>query len=266
MLRTGRPSFKYCFFRRAMFSNWALRFGLRGPMVFFFRAFRLRYPFLRSNWETTGRPAGVPDFSSRREICPRDKFVHLTSPRIGSPAVWSSSTFKKFASSSADISTSFLRPPPFFGHDSCPDRPSLPVPPTPGGWSWGRIGARRRRTRPHHAPASWTRWRHTADDRLQPASRRAASSSVRSSVHRRPCCTPPGCAPILGLDTRFQANREVISVPFLSDTSELLMADERVAHEVAQLRSEQLPIEPACPAAQSLQQHCGERRVVLELR
>src|SRR5208337_2299101 len=69
-----------------------------GPIVFFFRAFRLRYPFLRSNWETTCRLAGVPNLSSRREICPRDKFVHFTSARIGSPAVWSSSTLKKFAS------------------------------------------------------------------------------------------------------------------------------------------------------------------------
>src|SRR5271157_101312 len=52
MLRTGRPAFKYSFFKRAMFSNWALRFGLRGPIVFFFNAFRLRYLCLRSNWET----------------------------------------------------------------------------------------------------------------------------------------------------------------------------------------------------------------------
>src|SRR5208337_3382057 len=114
MLMTGRPAFKYCFLRRAIFLNWALRFGLRGPIVFFFRAFRLRYPFLRSNWETTCRLAGVPNLSSRREICPRDKFVHFTSARIGSPAVWSSSTLKKFASRAADISLSFLRPAPFF--------------------------------------------------------------------------------------------------------------------------------------------------------
>ena len=55
MLMTGRPAFKYSFFKRAMFSNWALRFGLRGPIVFFFNAFRLRYLCLRSNWETTCR-------------------------------------------------------------------------------------------------------------------------------------------------------------------------------------------------------------------
>src|ERR1700678_1233769 len=134
MLMTGKPAFKYCFLRRAIFLNWALRFGWRGPIVFFFRAFRLRYPFLRSNWETTCRLAGVPNLSSRREICSRDRFVHFTSARIGSPAVWSSSTLKKFASRSADISTSFLRPPPFFGHDSCPDRRLLLVPPVLGGW------------------------------------------------------------------------------------------------------------------------------------
>ena len=100
-----------------------------GPIVFFFRAFRLRYPFLRSNCETTCRLAGVPNLSSRREICPRDRLVYFTSARIGSPAVWSSITLKKFASRSADISTSFLRPAPFFGHDSYPDWRFLPVPP-----------------------------------------------------------------------------------------------------------------------------------------
>src|SRR5208337_1036125 len=82
MLMTGRPAFKYCFLRRAIFLNWALRFGLRGPIVFFFRAFRLRYPFLRSNWETTCRLAGVPNLSSRREIWPRDRDSSLISTRL----------------------------------------------------------------------------------------------------------------------------------------------------------------------------------------
>src|SRR5208337_5018052 len=105
--------------------------------------------------------------------------------------------------------------PLFFGHDLCPDRLSLPVPPIPGGWSWDRTAARWRCTRPHHAPASWTRWRHTAYDRLRPASRTGASSSVRFSVHRRPCCAPtPCCAPIQGLDIIFPENTEVICVPF----------------------------------------------------
>src|SRR5277367_3584149 len=216
MLMTGRPAFKYCFLRRVIFLNWAFRFGLRGPIVFFFKAFRLRYPFLRSNWETTCRLAGVPNFSSRREICPRDKLVHFTSARIGSPAVWSSSTLKKFASRAADISISFLRPPPFFGHDSCPDRRSLPIPPVPGGWSWDHTAASWKCTRPHRDPASWTRWRHTVDDRPRPATRRGASSSVRFSVHRHPCCTPPCCAPIQRFDIIFPENREVICVPFLS--------------------------------------------------
>src|SRR5208337_341750 len=106
--------------------------------------------------------------------------------------------------------------PLFFGHDLCPDRLSLPVPPIPGGWSWDRTAARWRCTRPHHAPASWTRWRHTAYDRLRPASRTGVSSSVRFSVHRRPCCAPtPCCAPIQGLDIIFPENTEVIFVPFL---------------------------------------------------
>src|SRR5208337_3332423 len=106
--------------------------------------------------------------------------------------------------------------PLFFGHDLCPDRLSLPVPPIPGGWSWDRTAARWRCTRPHHALASWTRWRHTAYDRLRPASRTGASSSVRFSVHRRPCCAPtPCCAPIQGLDIIFPENTEVICVPFL---------------------------------------------------
>src|ERR1700719_21858 len=190
MLMTGRPAFKYCFLRRVIFLNWALRFGLRGPIVFFFKAFRLRYPFLRNSWETTCRLAGVPNLPSRRAICPRDKFVHFTSPRIGSPAVWSSRTFRKFASSSADISTNLLRPPPFFGHDSCLDRLSLPVPPIPDEWSWGRTEALWRCSRPRHDQASWTRWPHNADDRPQPASRRGASSSVRFALYRRPCRTP----------------------------------------------------------------------------
>src|SRR5208337_4505327 len=91
--------------------------------------------------------------------------------------------------------------PLFFGHDLCPDRLSLPVQPIPGGWSWDRTAARWRCTRPHHAPASWTRWRHTAYDRLRPVSCTGASSSVRFSVHRRPCCAPIRCcAPIQGLD------------------------------------------------------------------
>ena len=49
----GQAGVRYSLFRRAMFSNWALRLGLRGPMVFFFKAFLLRYLCLRSNWETT---------------------------------------------------------------------------------------------------------------------------------------------------------------------------------------------------------------------
>src|SRR5271157_1897628 len=114
MLMTGRPAFKYCFLRRAIFLNWALRFGLRGPIVFFFRAFRLRYPFLRSNWETTCRLAGVTNLSSRREIWPRDKFVHLTSARIGSAAVLALGPLEPFASRSADILVKFLAPAPFF--------------------------------------------------------------------------------------------------------------------------------------------------------
>ena len=114
MLMTGRPAFKYSFFKRAMFSNWALRFGLRGPIVFFFNAFRLRYLCLRSNWETTCRLTGVPNSVTRLAISPRDRFVHFTSARIGSPAVWSSRTFKKFSSRAAETSINFLRPPPFF--------------------------------------------------------------------------------------------------------------------------------------------------------
>ena len=84
-----------------------------------------------------------PTSSSRRAICPRDKFVHLTSARIGSPAVWSSKHLQEVRFESRQIiSISFLRPPPFFGHDSCPGRRSLPVPPVLGGWSWGRTAAR----------------------------------------------------------------------------------------------------------------------------
>ena len=60
-----------------MFSNWALRSGWRGPIVFFFSAFRLRYRCLRSNWETTWRLTGVPSSVIRAAICRRDRLVHL---------------------------------------------------------------------------------------------------------------------------------------------------------------------------------------------
>src|SRR5271157_4107993 len=215
MLRTGRPAFKYSFFKRAMFSNWALRFGLRGPIVFFFNAFRLRYLCLRSNWETTCRLAGVPNSVTRRAISPRDKFVHFTSARIGSPAVWSSRTFKKFSSRVAEISINFLRPPLFFGHDWCPDRLPLPVPPVLGGWSWDRTSGVAQCTRPHHAPAWWPRQPRSAVDHPRPVSQRAASSCVRFPVHRRTCCPPPCFAPSRGLDNIFRENREAICGTFL---------------------------------------------------
>src|SRR5271157_5882999 len=176
MLMTGRPASKYSFFKRAMFSNWALRFGLRGPIVFFFNAFRLRYPCLRSNWDATCRLAGVPNAVSRSAISRRDKFVHFTSARIGSPAVWSSSTLKKFSSRAALISINFLRPPLFFGRDWCPSRLPLPVPPTPGGWSWDRTGGLAQCTRSHHAPAWWPRQLRSAVDRSLPMSQIAVSS------------------------------------------------------------------------------------------
>ena len=96
-----------------MFSNWALRFGLQGPIVFFFNAFRLRYLCLRSNWETTCRLTGVPNSVTRLAISPRDRFVHFTSARIGSPAVWSSRTFKKFSSRAATW-IDFFASTPFF--------------------------------------------------------------------------------------------------------------------------------------------------------
>src|SRR5271157_3057492 len=216
MLMTGRPAFKYSFFNRAMFSNWALRFGLRGPIVFFFNAFRLRYLCLRSNWETTCRLAEVPNSVTRRAISPRDRFVHFTSARIGSPAVWSSRTFKKFSSRAAETSINFLRPPLFFGHGSCPDRLPHPVPLALGGWSWGRTAGVAQCTRSHHAPAWWPRQLRSAVDHPRSASQTAASSSVRFPVHRRPCCPPPCFAPSGGLDNIFRENREVVSGTFLS--------------------------------------------------
>src|SRR3954447_7065684 len=116
MLSTGRPALRYFFLRRAMFSNWALRFGSRGPIVFFFNAFRRRYRCLRSSCETTCRLAGVPNSPSLSAICRRDRFVHFTSARIGSPAVWSWRTFRKFSSRAGEASINRLRPPPFFLH------------------------------------------------------------------------------------------------------------------------------------------------------
>src|SRR3954449_9455824 len=118
MLSTGRPALRYFFLRRAMFSNWALRFGSRGPIVFFFNAFRRRYRCLRSNCETTCRLAEVPNSPSLSAICRRDRFVHFTSARIGSPAVWSWRTFRKFSSRAGETSISRLRPPPFLSDTS----------------------------------------------------------------------------------------------------------------------------------------------------
>src|SRR5271157_4299140 len=216
MLMTGSPALRYSLFKRAMFSNWALRLGLRGPIVFFFNAFLLRYLCLRSNWDTTSRLTGVPNAVTRSAISFRDKFVHFTSARIGSPAVWSRSTLKKFGSRAASTSISFFRPPPFFGPDWCPSRLLLRVPPTPGGWSWDRTAEHAQCTRYHRAPASLPPRRHNAVDRSPLMSQRAASSFVRLLVNRRPCCPPWSCSPGSALDTINLRNRELAFRSFLS--------------------------------------------------
>ena len=191
MLMTGRPAFRYSFLRRAMFSNWALRSGLRGPIVFFFNAFRLRYPCLRSNWDTTCRLTGVPNAVIRSAICRRDKFVHFTSARIGSPAVWSWSTFKKFSSRAALISINRLRPPLFFGPDRCPSRLS----PSSSACPWRMVLGSHPRTPRDVLDPTMPQLRGLdggipSSIVLCSASQTAASSSVRFPVHRRPCCPP----------------------------------------------------------------------------
>src|SRR5271157_2704000 len=75
------------------------------------------------------------DRRSQRSDSERDLFPRQVRPfhigRIGSPAVWSRSTLKKFGSRAASTSISFFRPPPFFGPDWCPSRLLLRVLPTP---------------------------------------------------------------------------------------------------------------------------------------
>ena len=198
-----------------MFSNWALRSGWRGPIVFFFRAFRLRYPCLRSNWETTWRLTGVPSLGDPRgDLPPRQvRPLHLGPHRIAGGVVLedleevrldrrvgldqplaSAPFFRTRPVSRSSVAFQF-RQPPADGLGIAPqDAGDVldPAVPQLRGLDGG-------------IPPSIV---------SPSASRTAASSSVRFSVHRRPCCPPPGCTPILGLDIIFQANREVISVPF----------------------------------------------------
>ncbi len=162
------------------------------------------------------RLVGVPKAVTRSAICLRDKFVHFTSVRIGSPAVWSSRTFKKFASTAALISIAFLHPPLFFGHESCPAHLSLPAPPFHGGSSLDRIQGSGQCTQFHHDPVWQPRWPRTAVDRPPKVTHTAASSSAQFPVHTRPCCPPWRFPTDSELDIILQGKREVNFGPFLS--------------------------------------------------
>ena len=113
MLITGSPAAKYSALSWAMFSNWALRSGW-APMDFFLRALRWPRPCFRNSLRTVRRLAGVPISRNRRLISQRDRLVHNTPSRIGSPAVNSASSARKLTNSWGCCSIAGFRPPPFF--------------------------------------------------------------------------------------------------------------------------------------------------------
>lgn len=84
------------------------------PIDFFLRAFLWPSPCFFNNLRTVCRLAGVPVSFSRRLISQRDRLVHKTPSRIGSPAVNSARIARKLSSSWVFWSIAVFRPPPFF--------------------------------------------------------------------------------------------------------------------------------------------------------
>ena len=174
---TGRPASKYCCLSWAIFSNWALRSACC-PIVRFFCGLRRRYPCSHSRLDTTFFPAGVPNVFSRREICRRERFVHLTSARIGSPAVWSRSTSRKFSTNCGHVSVSGLRPPLFFVGGVCPTHSEIPFRTFHAESSLGHNPALVRRIRYHHALVLPLRPQHIVADRARSKSHTTETSAV----------------------------------------------------------------------------------------
>src|SRR5215475_7285440 len=186
---TASPDASYSRRRRAMFSNWALRSGW-WPIVFFLRAVRWpSFSFLSSR-RIVRRLAGVPSANNRRDNSRSDRLVHSTPSRIGSPAVNSSNSWRRFASRGGCATARCRRPPLFFG---CAQLPH-PLPPLdhgdPGEWFSDRTPKPVRCTRLRHAPVWSPLLPHTAVDPSPTATRRSAASSVRPLLNTLPCRTP----------------------------------------------------------------------------
>src|SRR5712691_3241799 len=186
---TASPAASYSPRRRVMFSNCALRSGWC-PIVFFFRAVRRPILSFLISRRIVRRLAGVPSANRRRDNSRSDRFVHSTPSRIGSPAVNSCNRRRRFASRVGCATICGGRPPPFFG---CAQPPHPLPPPARGGldgWFSDRTPRPARCTRPRHAPAWPPRRLHIDGDPFPTATRRTASSSLRSLLHTLPCRTP----------------------------------------------------------------------------
>lgn len=78
------------------------------------RAFRWPKPCFLNSLRTVCRLAEVPISAKWRLISRRDRLVHNTPSRIGSPAVNSACSLRKFSSNNGFCSLAHLRPAPFF--------------------------------------------------------------------------------------------------------------------------------------------------------
>jgi hypothetical protein len=86
---------------------------MRAQRLFLAHLARSSTVFFRS-LRTVDRLAGVPIAFRRRRISRRDRFVHNTPSRIGSPAVNSARSAWKLSSSRGHCAKALVRPPPFF--------------------------------------------------------------------------------------------------------------------------------------------------------
>ena len=189
-MREYRPASRYSCLSRAMFSNGALRSGCRAPIALTLRALRFTYPCRLNNCLTTPSPAGVPRSPSRWDISRRVRSVHWTPSRIGSPAVWSRNTSRKFCSSCGQMSIRRRRPPFFFEPGPPPDPPVAPTPPAPAGSSWGRSPELEPCTRRRHAPVWPPPPLRIAGDPSPTASRKTVSWLSRFP-RCKAACRPP---------------------------------------------------------------------------
>src|SRR5512135_222565 len=70
MLTTGSPAARYSRFSRAMFSNWALRSGWRGPVVFVLEGLPPAIPMLAEQLRDDVATDGCPRFGDPRGDLP----------------------------------------------------------------------------------------------------------------------------------------------------------------------------------------------------